>query len=139
MARPLAADTPADVERRQIERWRTMTTAEKVALISGVTNASFEMARAGIRHRHPHASPREQFRLAIVTLGPELAGRAYCWYAIGGGTSDRQWRDVQGILRVQGARLDLAYLRQNAPALGVQQLLADALAEATGRDDQRAL
>jgi hypothetical protein len=55
-----------------------MTAVEKAALISGLTEAAYEMARAGIRHRYPTASPREQFlRLAIVTLGPELAQRAY--------------------------------------------------------------
>lgn len=55
-----------------------MTPAEKAAIVTGLTRASFEMARAGVRHRYPDASPREQFvRLAIVTLGPELAARAY--------------------------------------------------------------
>jgi hypothetical protein len=71
-------DTSPEIERRQIERWRAMTPAEKAAIVSGLTRASFEMARAGVRHRHPDASPREQFlRLAIVTLGAELAARAY--------------------------------------------------------------
>jgi hypothetical protein len=71
-------DTSPETEQRQIERWRAMTPAEKAAIVSGLTRASFEMARAGVRHRHPNASPHEQFlRLAIVTLGPELAARAY--------------------------------------------------------------
>ena len=51
------------------------------------------------------------------------------WYQKGGGTSDRQWRDIQGIIRVQGARLDRAYLREHAPALGIETLLAHALSE----------
>lgn len=73
-----SSDTSPEIERRQIEHWRAMTPAEKAAIVSGLTRASFEMARAGVRHRHPDASPREQFlRLAIVTLGPELAARAY--------------------------------------------------------------
>jgi len=55
-----------------------MTPAEKAALITGLTQAVYELARAGIRHRYPHASPREQFlRLAIVSLGPDLARKAY--------------------------------------------------------------
>jgi hypothetical protein len=55
-----------------------MTSAEKAAVISGLTEAVYELARAGIRQRHPNASPREQFlRLAIVTLGPDLARQAY--------------------------------------------------------------
>jgi hypothetical protein len=51
------------------------------------------------------------------------------WYQMGGRSSDRQWRDIQGIIRVQGQRLDRAYLREYAPALGVETLLIDALSE----------
>jgi hypothetical protein len=75
---PLALDTPLDVERRQIEAWRGMSSSEKAALVSGLTGAVYELARAGIRARHPDAAPREQLlRLAIVTLGIELAREAY--------------------------------------------------------------
>jgi hypothetical protein len=49
------------------------------------------------------------------------------WYRLGGEVSDRQWRDVRGIIRVQGAGLDVAYLRENAPILGVGDLLERAL------------
>lgn len=50
------------------------------------------------------------------------------WYRLGGEVSDRQWRDVLGIVRVQGERLDGAYLRRQAPILGVADLLERALA-----------
>ena len=54
------------------------------------------------------------------------------WYRLGGEVSERQWRDVLGILRVQGHRLDLAYLRRFAAVLGVKDLLARALSVAWG-------
>jgi hypothetical protein len=55
-----------------------MTPAAKAALISGLTRGAHRVAAAGIRHRHPDASPREQFlRLAVVILGSTLARRAY--------------------------------------------------------------
>lgn len=74
----LAADTDAATERRQIAAWQAMSPAQKAATVSGLTTAAFEMARAGVRHRFPEAGPREQFlRLAILTLGPDLAVRAY--------------------------------------------------------------
>lgn len=49
------------------------------------------------------------------------------WYRRGGEVSDRQWRDIAAIVRVQGARLDRAYLRDAAPVLGVADLLERAL------------
>ncbi len=52
------------------------------------------------------------------------------WYRIGGGSSDRQWSDVLGVLRVQAGRLDEAYLDRWAAELGVADLLAGARADA---------
>jgi hypothetical protein len=49
------------------------------------------------------------------------------WYRLGGETSDRQWRDVLGIVRVQAGRLDAAYLRRGAAVLEVEDLLAKAM------------
>ena len=49
------------------------------------------------------------------------------WYRQGGEVSDRQWRDVVGIVRVQGPRLDRAYLEEQATTLGVRDLLERAL------------
>ena len=51
------------------------------------------------------------------------------WYRQGGNVSDRQWRDILAIVRVQGPKLDRDYLRANAPVLGVSDLLTKALAE----------
>ncbi|WP_209949589.1 nucleotidyl transferase AbiEii/AbiGii toxin family protein [Candidatus Chloroploca mongolica] len=47
------------------------------------------------------------------------------WYSLA--PSDRQWRDVQAILRVQDDALDQAYLLQWADALGFAELLTWAL------------
>lgn len=52
------------------------------------------------------------------------------WYRDGGEVSERQWKDVLGILRVQASRLDVAYLDRWAPTLGVADLLASARSEA---------
>ena len=49
------------------------------------------------------------------------------WYRLGGEVSDRQWRDVLGIIAVQGEDLDDAYLRRGADLLVVTDLLDRAL------------
>jgi hypothetical protein len=51
------------------------------------------------------------------------------WYRLGGETSDRQWRDVLGVLHVQAGRLDEAYLDRWAADLKVGDLLARARQE----------
>lgn len=75
---PLSLDTPPDIEHQQIESWRHMLPAQKAALVTGLTRAAWEMTAAGVRLRHPHAAPREQFlRVAIIVLGEDLACQAY--------------------------------------------------------------
>jgi hypothetical protein len=51
------------------------------------------------------------------------------WYRRGGEMSDRQWRDIAAIVRVQGDRLDRGYLRANAGVIDVADLLERALAD----------
>ena len=52
------------------------------------------------------------------------------WYRLGGESSERQWRDVLGIMEVQAGNLDLDYLRHWAKQLDVFDLLERALKEA---------
>lgn len=56
--------------------------------------------------------------------------RKLSWFRLGGEVSDRQWRDVLGILRVSGAALDRSYLATWAERLGLADLLSRALAQA---------
>jgi hypothetical protein len=55
------------------------------------------------------------------------------WFRRGGEVSDRQWRDILGIVRVQGDRLDRRYLSTSAPMIDVVDLLDRALREASPR------
>lgn len=53
------------------------------------------------------------------------------WFRMGGEVSERQWRDVLGILEVQGESLNFDYLHQWAKELKISELLDRALIEAT--------
>ncbi len=52
------------------------------------------------------------------------------WYRQGGEVSERQWRDVVGIFKVQRQELDAEYLRRWAADLGLEELLQRAGREA---------
>jgi hypothetical protein len=56
------------------------------------------------------------------------------WFRLGQETSDRQWRDVLGILLVQGEALDHDYVRRSAEALGVADVLDRALQTVKARE-----
>jgi len=52
------------------------------------------------------------------------------WYRMGGEVSERQWRDVLGVLKTRGEALDLDYLHTWASELKVGDLLERALQQA---------
>jgi hypothetical protein len=52
------------------------------------------------------------------------------WYRMGGEVSERQWRDILGVLKTREGDLDLAYLHSWARELNVSDLLERALTDA---------
>lgn len=52
------------------------------------------------------------------------------WYKSGGESFEQQWRDVLGVLKVQGTKLNMDYLKQWADELSLLDLLNKALEEA---------
>jgi hypothetical protein len=53
------------------------------------------------------------------------------WFRLGGEVSERQWRDILGVLKTQQGALDIDYLKQWAQSLGVADLMERALEELT--------
>jgi hypothetical protein len=52
------------------------------------------------------------------------------WYRLGGEVSERQWRDILGVLKTRAGELDLAYLQTWAGELNIGDLLERALGDA---------
>ncbi len=74
------------------------------------------------RRYEPIAVGDRTFTLAFAS--PEdVVLHKLVWYRLGNEVSERQWRDVLGVLEVQGDRLDWPYLREWADTLGVADLL----------------
>lgn len=71
-------------------------------------------------------------RKAFVATAEDVVLAKLEWYQAGGRVSEKQWRDVLGVLTVQAGRLDLRYLREWASSLGVSDLLELALAQVGG-------
>jgi hypothetical protein len=103
-----------------------LQTAVKVDLfVAGATPIDEEVLR-----RRVAFSPRSASHVLYVYTPEDVLLHKLRWYQRGGGTSERQWRDVIGIIRVQGSALDRDYIRRWADALGVADLSARAFAEA---------
>jgi hypothetical protein len=91
------------------------------------------------RRRPFHQSQFARAQKQVIAVEPEVS--AYFssaedtilakleWYRMGGEVSERQWRDVLGILKMRTGALDLDYLRKWAKELKVIDLLEQALKE----------
>ena len=78
--KPLAEDTPIEVERIQVEMVRQTTPGQKLARMTSLNRSLRTMAREQIRSQYPQASEREiELRTAARWLGPELMRRAFGW------------------------------------------------------------
>ena len=110
--KPLARDTPPEVERFLIEGYRRMTPWEKL--------------RRVLEQRVKVGSDEEEIDVASPedTILQKLH-----WYRLGGGVSDRQWDDLLGVLKVQ-KDLDWSYLSHWSRHLGVEELYHEALRDA---------
>lgn len=88
-----------------------------------------QMARRKLAQTSPNSDQLMYLASAEDTILSKLA-----WYRLGGETSERQWLDVRGVLKVQQPTLDYEYLRRWAGELGVADLLTRAMDEAFGEE-----
>src|SRR5581483_10785947 len=116
-------DTSVAAQQVVDRRYAEMSFAERAERLRAVTLAANEMALAGLLFT-PTLPPQPRLFEQDVIL------RKLEWYRRGGEASERQWRDVLAVLRVQ-QHLDETYLRRWAERLGVSDLLTRALTDVT--------
>ncbi len=68
--------------------------------------------------------PREE---AYFSTAEDIILAKLEWFRKGGETSERQWRDILGVLDVQGERLDFEYLHRWAGSRDIEDLLNRAI------------
>jgi len=104
-----------------------LTTGFKVDVFVRKKRA-FDDSQFARRARHIVATDPE--RTAYIATVEDTILAKLEWYKIGGGVSERQWRDILGILKTQGGALDQTYLRRMASQMQVSDLLERAVKEA---------
>jgi hypothetical protein len=72
-------------------------------------------------------------RTALVKSAEDIVLRKLQWFRDGGEVSERQWKDVLGVLVTVGDDLDFGHLRPWAEKLGISDLLERATAEVQDR------
>lgn len=76
-----------------------------------------------LRNRQEQLVMQNPPRTAYILSAEDTILAKLDWYRQGGEISERQWRDVQAVVRVQGERLDWKYMMQEAKTLGIDDLL----------------
>jgi len=88
--------------------------------------------RAQLARRQLHLIHVEPPVTAYVSTAEDIILAKLDWYRLSGCVSDRQWRDVLGVIMTQGDELDTGYLREMAVTMGIARLLKRAVEEAGG-------
>lgn len=84
-----------------------------------------------MRRRRPLPIETADIEVHVCFASPEdTVLQKLRWYRMGGGTSERQWNDIVGVLKVQAGSLERDYMKRWASELGLATLLDRALTDA---------
>jgi len=146
-------DIVAEMELNHIQPFITALQGDFFLDVELITTSIREKSSFNIIHRRtmfkvdvfiPSKSPFQQSQLTraqrlTILNEPEVSVKFASpedtilakleWFRKGGEVSERQWRDVLGILKVRAGILDLEYLRKWARELDISDLLEKALLE----------
>lgn len=82
-----------------------------------------------LKRRSPETLLPDSTQTTYISTPEDTILAKLSWYRQGGEVSQRQLADVAGIIKVQGQRLDVSYLRDWADKLNVRDLLEQVLEE----------
>ncbi|MBE9190745.1 hypothetical protein IQ230_10340 [Gloeocapsopsis crepidinum LEGE 06123] len=88
------------------------------------------LAQSEMQRRQQLIITQNPERQAWLPSAEDIILQKLIWYRMGGGVSDRQWRDVLGVLKVQADKIDINYLTQWAETLNLIEMLTQALQQA---------
>jgi len=88
------------------------------------------LAQLEMQRRQQLVITQNPERSAWFASAEDIILQKLIWYRLGNQISDRQWRDVLGVLKVQNQKLDFNYLKQWGERLNLVGLIAQALQEA---------
>jgi len=89
-----------------------------------------EFDRLQIARRSSYVLSSEGNQSAYVASAEDTILAKLEWYRMGDEVSDRQWKDILGVIKVQEGKLDMEYLHRGANLLKVADLLERALSQA---------
>ncbi|MFC2172856.1 hypothetical protein ACFLU6_09525 [Acidobacteriota bacterium] len=86
-----------------------------------------ESSKEGMKRRQRIVVSETEQGEIYVASPEDVVLQKLNWFKKGDGTSDRQWEDALGVLKVQGNALDLSYMTTWSEKLGITDLLQKAL------------
>jgi hypothetical protein len=94
-----------------------------------ILKSDFASQEEMARREHYQVLESSEQRLFLASAEDVIIHKLY-WYQLSGGVSERQWKDVIGVLQVQHKSLDRTYLERAAQRRSVSDLLKKAFKEA---------
>jgi hypothetical protein len=87
-----------------------------------------EFSRIQMTRRRLHVV--EENRSFYLSSPEDTVLHKLIWFGMTGGESQKQWRDILGVLKLQGESLDVGYMREWGEKLGLERELNRAFGEA---------